>query len=370
MKIGLILTSIGNFGNKKFYNSQEIGLSKALSKLYNEVILYKLVDKKSNKSISTESLENYENVTVHYIPAKRIGTNGLMRTDILDSTLDVLVYFSDTQISVSNVYRWAKKKNILLFPYIGVLDSHSSNAYVRFIMNLITKLNIAIYRKCHCLAKTPAIECELRDYGVEKVTLLPVGLDTTVLNNKIESINKDDIKKKYNYSENDKVILFIGRLVDEKQPLKMIDIFSKVFKLEEGYRLMMVGQGPLYDEVLDKIKLYELEGYVRIIPRVLNSDIWELYRMAECFVNLNQQEIFGMAILEAMYYGCTTIAWSAPGPNYIIDSNINGYIAKDDEEVIRAIMKKMDYAEASKSKILNNFTWDISAKTIKQIQGI
>lgn len=26
--------------------------------------------------------------------------------------------------------------------------------------------------------------------------------------------------------------------------------------------------------------------------------------MADSFVNLNQQEIFGMAILEAMYYGC------------------------------------------------------------------
>ena len=32
MKIGILITSISNFGQSGFYNSQEIGLAKALSK--------------------------------------------------------------------------------------------------------------------------------------------------------------------------------------------------------------------------------------------------------------------------------------------------------------------------------------------------
>ena len=38
MCIGLLITSIGNFGQKGFYNAQEIGLAKELDKLFDEVI--------------------------------------------------------------------------------------------------------------------------------------------------------------------------------------------------------------------------------------------------------------------------------------------------------------------------------------------
>ena len=43
MRIGLLITSIGNFGQKGFYNAQEIGLAKELDKLFDEVIVYKAV---------------------------------------------------------------------------------------------------------------------------------------------------------------------------------------------------------------------------------------------------------------------------------------------------------------------------------------
>ena len=43
MRIGLLMTSIGVFGQKGFYNSQEIGLAKAMDTLFDEVKVYKLV---------------------------------------------------------------------------------------------------------------------------------------------------------------------------------------------------------------------------------------------------------------------------------------------------------------------------------------
>ena len=38
MRIGLIVTSIGDFGHKDFYNRQEAGLAKALDALFDEII--------------------------------------------------------------------------------------------------------------------------------------------------------------------------------------------------------------------------------------------------------------------------------------------------------------------------------------------
>lgn len=53
MRIGLLITSIGNFGQKGFYNAQEIGLAKELDKLFDEVIVYKAVsDSQTQTSVS------------------------------------------------------------------------------------------------------------------------------------------------------------------------------------------------------------------------------------------------------------------------------------------------------------------------------
>ena len=51
MRIGLLITSIGNFGQSAFYNAQEIGLDKALDKTVDEVKIYKLVSMKQKKRV-------------------------------------------------------------------------------------------------------------------------------------------------------------------------------------------------------------------------------------------------------------------------------------------------------------------------------
>ena len=53
MKIGLLITSIGSFGKKGYYNAQEIGLAKALDSLVDEVRVYKLVSADMDKGIET-----------------------------------------------------------------------------------------------------------------------------------------------------------------------------------------------------------------------------------------------------------------------------------------------------------------------------
>ena len=51
MRIGLLITSIGNFGQKGFYNAQEIGLAKELDKLFDEVIVYKAIPEDQPKQV-------------------------------------------------------------------------------------------------------------------------------------------------------------------------------------------------------------------------------------------------------------------------------------------------------------------------------
>lgn len=367
MKIGLLITSIGNFGQKGFYNAQEIGLAKALDRYFDEVQVYKLI--LENQQESRELIEESKNAFLHMIPAKSFGINGLFNTEILDTKLDVLVYFSDTQFNVPKVYKWAMKNKIQFYPYIGVLESHSTSAVKRLLINALFKRNLAVYKKCHCLVKTPVVEKQLRNMDIQNITVMPVGLDLTLLHQDYMNANTDELKVKYGFKPEDKVLLFIGRLIDEKQPMRMIDILAELLKKDDNYKLLMVGTGPLKDAVNAAIKKYGVKKSVKQVEKIPNSDIWELYRFAECFINLNQQEIFGMAILEAMYYGCKVVAWKAPGPSYIIEDDISGYLVDSNELVIERILTSEYNPGSGKKRVLSQFIWNNMACTVSTLAG-
>jgi 1,2-diacylglycerol 3-alpha-glucosyltransferase len=366
MKIGLMVTSIGNFGQKGFYNTQEIGLAKALSVFCDELKVYKLVNE--NNIESEESIDNCSNAKIYFLPSKLIGNNGFPDFHKLDSSLDILIYFCDTQFAVPKVYKWTKKHNISFYPYIGVINSHSTNKLKKLLVDILFQRNKAIYKKCLCFVKTPTVKKQLDTLGINKSSVIPVGLDTYLLNENYKNISKNELKKEFGYQEKEKVILFIGRFSDEKRPLDMIDIFNLVYQQDNSYRLLMVGNGELYSQVIEKIKALDLYEYIKIIEKIPNEQIWKLYRLCETFANLNKQEIFGMAILEAMFYECKVVAWSAPGPDFIIENGLNGWIVNSDDAMLQKILDQNGFMEEAHKRIRDNFTWKQSAgKIIKLI---
>lgn len=367
MRIGLLITSIGNFGQKGFYNAQEIGLAKELDKLFNEVIVYKAVPLSAEKSKSL--IDCCEHATLYQVPVRSHGINGDWDCSIMDTTLDALLYFSDTQLAVPKVFKWCCKNNILMYPYIGVIESHSTNQWKKKIIDAMFRRNVAVYKKCTCFVKTPIVAEQLGVLGITKTVVTPVGLDISLLHVDYEKLSAGGLKEKYGYSSTDKVLLFIGRFTEEKQPIRMIEILSEIRKKDQTYKLLMVGNGELKTAVENRIKELKLADSVQMIDRIPNSDIWELYHMAEVFVNLNQQEIFGMAILEAMYYGCKVVAWNAPGPNLIIENGKSGWLTESNDEVIERILDAADVGEEAHRRILREFTWESSAKKIITVIG-
>lgn len=360
MNIGLLMTSIGGFGQKGFYNAQEIGLAKALDRYFKKVIIYKLIPQ--GQAGIVEAVDGCKNTTLHMLPAKNIGISGIINTNRLDKLLDVLIYFSDTQISVPEVYKWARTNQVQFYPYIGVLESHSTNKLKKMIMDTLFFRNRNIYRKCHCLVKTPAVEKKIRAMGVNNTSVLPVGLDLTLLHRDEEMLPVQQLKRKYGFETNDRVVLFIGRLIAEKRPIQMLEVFSELYKRDNHFKLLMVGQGPLQMDVDTAIKSLGLKDCIKNIEKIPNSEIWELYRFADCFINLNRQEIFGMAILEAMYYGCKVIAWVAPGPELIIEDGISGYIVDSNELLYSRVMESEYFPENGRKRVLEHFTWDNMAR--------
>lgn len=364
MKIGILVSMINNFGEKGFYNSQEIGLAKALVSLGDDVIVYKLL------KIGAELPKNEtgESLSIQYSSVRAIGINGLVETEILDTQLDGLVFFSDTQLSVPNVYKWCKKNAVVFLPYIGVTESHSPNALKAAIMNTLFTRNIKVFRKNTCFVKNADVGKRLNQMGVSRTVVAPVGIDLDLLKHNYVEYNHNELKQKYGYRKSDKVILFIGRLEEEKRPIDLIKYFSDIYVNDNTYRLLLVGKGVMYAQVVEKIEKEHLENVVQYIDKIPNEDVWELYCMCDCFVNLNRQEIFGMVLLEAMYYEAKVVAWHAPGPDYIIEDGKSGYLVNTGEEFVECVLRKnsKEVKREAHKRIVDSMTWKTTAALVNK----
>lgn len=366
MKIGILVPFMNNFGQKGFYNSQEVGLAKSLEKMGNNIVIIKLDN--TIKSVTEEHLSS--NLKIIYLPAYKLGSNGIILNLNILKMLDLnkLVMFSDIQIIVNRVYKLCITNNIEFIPYIGSLQSSSHNKIIRMIMTYYTKKNINIYlRNKLNIAKTPYILNYLSEIGAKNTKFGNVGIDFELLKSHYNQNDIERLREEFGYNIDNKLILFVGRMEKQKNPFLALEIFKNVINKNPNYRMIMIGDGSLKEEVKKYIDI-NLNGYVRYLEKVKNSDMWRYYLISDNFINLNSDEIFGMAILEAMYYKCKVIAINAPGPNYIINNGENGIlldelnVEKFSESIFDNSNSKI--GENAREHIINNFSWDKVAKII------
>ncbi len=342
-----------------YYNVQETGLAKALTKLgFDCYIIYCVPE------ICDVSEETTDGIHVIYFPAKSIGIHSRFDWNlILKYNPDIVQINGDNQIFAPDLAHFLKKHNVRYHFYIGVTETNSQNPFRRMIMTCLYTRNIREYIRSNCFAKTPAVAEDLRRSGVKDVTLAPVGLDTEI----IPEIagDKTVIKKELDLPQDKKLLLFVGKLEEYKNPLMALELLKM---LPEDYILIIIGKGALEASIREEIVQNDLENRVIFRGQIPNREVMKYYYICDYSLNFNTQEIFGMSILEAMYQGCTVIALHAPGPDYIIQHSENGYLAGDLADMVGLIENSKEISsEAKRDYIKQISTWEKTAKTIKEL---
>ena len=331
MRIGLLVTSVGSFGNKGFYNLQEVGLGKALGALGHYVEIYKCVSKDKAGTVETVA----PNVRLHPVGVMTVSSNALFScTAVLAPDLDVLVFMSDIQISAIGVARWAKRHGILFLPYVGTTGSTGASPVKRWIMNRLADIIFRAYKNTSVLVKTTAVKKELNRRGIKDVDVAPVGLDFDLMQ-KDYHVPKDELKAS------------LG--------------------LHDGtFRLLVIGNGSLENALKDALERRGLKEYALFVPQVSNSRMWKYYRAAEALVSFSRTEIFGMSILEAMYYELPVYVMHAPGPDDIILNGKTGWLFSSPMEMADAVAEDRgsETGKMAHRRVTEFFSWSSMAKAI------
>lgn len=339
-------------------------MAKAFAAKGNQVTIYKCAA--PDKERADEQI--WPNVRYVFQPVKKIGSNAITDFSWLDTDLDLLVCFSDIQIYTSRAYKWAKSNHISFAPYVGTISSQSRNRLVRALSDFGADRTIDFYKSQTVFAKTNFIKNKLMEKGVKRVLVAPVGLDITLLRSDYASVSREGARRELNIRQDAKYLLLVGRIEPDRCPLDAVDVLARVHAACPEYRLLIVGKGSQKNIMMDKLKEKGLLDYADYAGALLNADMWKAYRAAECLVSFGRYEIFGMSILEAMYYETVPYVLHAPGPDDIIEDGVNGFLFHTPDDMAEGIAWKKDdvaLGKAAHERIMKDFLWSKAVSIIE-----
>ncbi len=156
-----------------------------------------------------------------------------------------------------------------------------------------------------------------------------------------------------------KILVFVGRLDPYKRPLDLVPLLQAA----QDWLAVIIGQGSQSEALRAALEEPGLSRRCRLIPQLANTAVHVYYHACNAFVNLNDQEIFGMSLLEAMYAGCPPVARHAPGPDLIIEDGVSGLLCDSVAELAAALDRVDDEMGAAAQRRVNeHFLWQNSAE--------
>ncbi|MDD6568352.1 MAG: glycosyltransferase [Eubacteriales bacterium] len=94
-------------------------------------------------------------------------------------------------------------------------------------------------------------------------------------------------------------VLFVGRLIEKKGLMLLIDIFKKIDK-SENLHLSIYGSGPLENKIKEEIKNNNLEKMITVMGKVEYTKIINAYKNADIFIMPSLRETSGNVLIEAL----------------------------------------------------------------------
>lgn len=138
-----------------------------------------------------------------------------------------------------------------------------------------------------------------KTYDEGKVYLLNNAIDVEKF-----AYNEDVRKakrKELEIADDTFVIGHIGRFVAQKNHTFLIDIFNEVYKEKENSVLLLVGQGPLENEIKEKVNRLGLSDSVKFLGQ--RDDVSELYQVFDVFLLPSLYEGLPVVGVEAQAMG-------------------------------------------------------------------
>lgn len=231
----------------------------------------------------------------------------------------------------------------LVFTYHTLYEEyvHYSPVARGLVRKLVRKISKDYCNKCDIvIAPTRVIHDLLVGYGVKtEIVVNPTGIDLS----RYEDLDKNWLRLKYGIPEEQRILLFVGRLGEEKNVRFLLRSFAEIARYHQNATLVLVGGGPLREELEELASSLELESRVVFAGPIPPQNMPTVYAGADILVFPSMTDTQGLVITEAMAAGLPVVAIRAYGAANMVDDGVNGLLTSNDEtEFAQAVVSLLN----------------------------
>ena len=196
----------------------------------------------------------------------------------------------------------------------------------------------------------------------EKINVVPNGVNLNLFN----GIERDyNFRRRY-AMDNEKIILFMGRLVYEKGVQHLISAMPKILNGYHDSKLIICGKGGMLDELKAQVNSMGIGNKVYFAGYMHGKDVQRMYKAADIAVFPSTYEPFGIVALEAMLSENPIVVSDVGGLNEIVQHRENGMksYAGNPNSIADSILELLydhklcaDITKKAKNKVRNEYNW-------------
>lgn len=375
-KVVAFITTIYPDNDKKWYGIYLHDLAKSMQNLGYEINVIKITQYKKEDEV-------YEGIKIHYIKLKNswlhklmlpIGFNfklsfkALLKTKKYDTAIIHFYPVAMQNVIIDELH----EENVKVIHYL-----HSRNVFRRIDEKhvLYRKLYLnqfykAAYKKCD------EIVCVSNLVKNDLLAKMKKYKHAHVIYNGVSNIFIQAKQNKFISKDNNFNLISIGNMYSikgHKYVLEALNIIKKELP-NINFKWTIVGQGNEYNEIVNKIKEYNLVNNVKIIKELTQPQVLEHLKKNDIFIMPSYYEGLGIVYLEAMNLGLITIGCTNQGISELFDSFTMQFVDEKEVDQIVLLLKSIftnykayEVLTKNAKNASKKYTWDLASRQLSEL---
>lgn len=218
--------------------------------------------------------------------------------------------------------------------------------------------------------------CRVFHLPSDKIRIIPNGVDLE----KFRGYEMDYGFRRNYASDNEKIVFFVGRLVNEKGAHILLDAMPRILAYYHDVKLVVTGKGPQLDFLREKAISMGIKDKVYFTGYMSDDNLSRLYMCVDVAVFPSLYEPFGIVALEGMVAGVPVVVSDVGGIGEIVEHGIDGMkayagnpgsLADSILELLHNPEKAGNMKARALEKLRRQYDWSrISEQTLKTYEEV
>ena len=277
---------------------------------------------------------------------RRIAIRGMFHAVELAKELKLDIVHTQTEFSLGMIGKFVAKQ--LKIPFVHTYHTMYED-YLHYVLNghLLKPYHVKQMTKLFLknasgvVAPSKQVRETLDRYGIKTpISIVPTGVD---LSEYTKPVNASVIREKLGIAEDTPVILMLSRIALEKKIDHMLKSMPELLKYNSKIMLVIVGDGPDMEELVQMSKDLNITDNVIFTGEVAHDEISPYYHMADLFVSSSDTESQGLTYIEAIASGLKIVVRSAPYTDALLTDPSVGVTFSQDDQLVPKIKTYLDH---------------------------